>query len=153
MNKYPFDTDALAKGSDLNPETIEKAYGVSRGEIKFRWILLRARRFVSRSFADRGEVVTVQIVGDGLHICTDDEQFKPNTRSIASGQRKMRRAHGRMVGANRSQMSSEIRDKHDRAVEVNGRKLAAMKQAGSEILPDPTQRQTPSLSAGRRTAK
>lgn len=141
--QYPFDTDGLNKGDTIGPETLEHAYGVGRTQTAYRWVLLRARRFVVSAFEERGLVVTVVIRGDSLKICTDDEQYAPNTRSIATGQRKMRRGHGRMIGADRSKMSPEILAKHDRAVEVNGRKLAAMRAATSPELPAATERSTP----------
>lgn len=143
IQRYPFDTDGLNKGDTIAPEIIEYAYGISRAQPNYRWALLRARKFVVSAFKVRGVVVTVVIRGDSLKICTDDEQYMPNIRTIATGQRKMRRGHGRMVGADRSKMSPETLAKHDRAVEVNGRKLAAMRAVTMPELPAVSERSTP----------
>lgn len=143
MNKYPFDTDHLAKGDTIQADVIEGGYGVKRGDERYRWTLLRARKFVARQFKERGEIVTIVIRGDSLKICTDDEQLKPNMQSIVTGQRKIRRGHGRMVGADRSKMSPEVLAKHDRVVEVTGRKLAAMRHVVTAELPAATARTTP----------
>lgn len=143
MNKYPFDTDHLIKGDTIQAEVIEHGYGVKRGDERYRWTLLRAKKFVAKQFKERGEVVTIVIRGDTLKICTDDEQLKPNIQSISMGQRKIRRGHDRMKGSDRSKMSPEVLAKHDRVVEVTGRKLAAMRQVTTAELPAPAARTTP----------
>lgn len=148
--EYPFDTDHLRKGDAVPADTIEAAYGVRRDTVKYQLVLLQAVEFVRRRFADRGEIVTITAESASLRILTDEEQVEYNVDQFRFGIRKARRAHARQLGADRSQIAnSQLLDAHDRAIEVQGRQLAAVARERRMLPPAPTPRLTP----GRREAK
>lgn len=142
--EYPFDTDELTKGSIVPPDVIESAYGVKRGTDRYAFATLRASEYVERRFADRGQVVTVVIRKDALHILTDEEAVGHNRASFRAGARKMRRANMRQAGSDRALMSEATRAEHDRDLEVSGRVLGAMsKELGRRVIAQPVKRNTP----------
>jgi len=144
VTQYPFDTEQLQKGDTIPPETIEHAYGVKRNDIRYQFALLRAKEFVRRRFLDRGQIVTIAARDSALHILTDEVQAAYNPAEYKAGIRKMRGAHGRMLGADRSQITDpEILATHDRAIEVQGRQLAAIARERHIPPPMPTPRLTP----------
>ena len=141
--EYPFDTDGLAKGDTVAIETLERAYSVTRGTEAYQFAWMQAKAFVVRRFADRGEVITVVYRDGDLVILTDEGQVEYNAESFRRGIRTARRAHSRMLGADRSKIAdAKALEMHDRRLEVQGRVLGAVARES----------RVPALAAATRTA-
>lgn len=144
---YPFDTDQLQKGDLIPIEVIERAYSVVRDTQAYDFAALRAKDYVVRRFAERGEVVTVAQRGGVLNILTDTEQVSYNAARFRQGIFEAQRAQTRMLGADRSKIDPSAIDAHDRRLEVQGRVLAAVSREVKLFTPTPTKRATPALGA------
>lgn len=148
--EYPLATDALAKGSYVPAEDIEAAFGVQRHLARYQLVLMRAAEYIEGRFADRGEVVFVVQEKGGLRVLTDEEAPAYAEKRFREGMRAAGRAHARQLAADRSRMSDAVRVQHDRALEVHGRMLAAMRREQRKELVAPTERQTPRALTARK---
>ena len=148
--KYPFETDHLQKGDSIPAEIIEKAYSVSKDTKEYQFAAMAANHYVVRQFLDRGEVVTVIHRDGSLVILTDEEQVEYNADRFKQGVRDARKAHTRMLGADRSQIKDpRLLEAHDRRLEVQGRVLNAITKETKVIRPSPATRSTPGLPPGK----
>lgn len=144
QSQYPFDTDHLNKGDIVSTETIERAYSVESGTTEFGLVLLRAKSFLIRRFADRGEIITVRADHDTLVIETDETQYPYNRGMFKARLRGAARTHRRMLGADRSKIYDQsILNAHDRALEVQGRQLQAVRHEAMAAPAVIATRQTP----------
>jgi hypothetical protein len=142
MREYPFDTEELVKGSRIDASLIEHAYGVKRDHDRYRMAQLKAKEFVVRRLLERGLVVTVKCELHDLVILTEEDASPYNEREVSRGFRKAVRAHGRMLGADRSELSPTTLARHDRVIEANGRGLSAFRRE-RRLAAAPRERQTP----------
>lgn len=149
-DEYPIDTDALTKGSRIPAETIERAFGVKRGTDAYQMASMRAVKYVSRRFLDRGEIVTITQRKHDLVVLTDDEMPAHNARIFRNNLRAAARSHARMLGGDRSRMSEDTIKLHDRALVVQGAQLSALGRARAEVKAMPRERATPALPPGSR---
>jgi hypothetical protein len=152
QTEYPFDTDVLEKGSYVQPETIERAYGVRRSDKNYGLTLMRAGDFVEGRFLDRGEVVTIESHKDGLRILTDEEQVSYNEARDKHHLRGLGRVQRRRLGADRSKIASdELRARHDTNCVRAGMRIQAIRAAERAPLPQPhlTARLTPGRLSDR----
>lgn len=145
--EYPIATDDLIKGSTVSVEVIERAFGAHRDTKQYQLAAMRAAEYIARRFADRGEVVFVAQEKGALRILTDEEAPAYAAKLFREGMRKAGHAHARQLGADRSQMSDEVRSAHDRALEVQGRMLSAARKERRAPALVAAKRQTPSLRA------
>ncbi len=149
-SSYPFNADHLSKGDAVTVAQIEHAYSVRHGTDRYQFAWLQAKEFVVRSFAERGEIVTVVHRDGALVILTDEEQAAYNSDQFKAGIRKARRSHARMLGADRSKIADpDILRTHDRAIEVQGRVLAAVSRETRVLPPQPHRRSTPVLPGAK----
>jgi hypothetical protein len=149
-SEYPIDTDSLVKGSTISAEVIEKAFGVKRGTDAYGMAAMRAVAYISRRFLDRGEVVTITQRKHDLVVLTDEEVPAHNARLFRLNIRRAARAHGRMLGSDRSLMSNDAAAIHDRSVAVQGAQLQAISKVIRETRALRRERQTPGLVSGRK---
>lgn len=146
-SKYPFDAEHYQKGDIVQIEVIEKAFGVVRDTKEFYLKSLAAKSHIIRTFAARGETVTVAQQDGVMKILTDQEQVEYNSAEFDAGIRSSKRAHSRMLGADRSRITGEDLEVHDRRIEVQGRVLSAVARERNMLRPAPVERQTPALGA------
>lgn len=149
-HEYPIDVDGLQKGSRVAAEVIESAFRVKRGTDAFQMASMRASKFIARRFLDRGQIVTITQRKHDLVILTDEEMPAHNARLFKNDIRKAARAHARMLGGDRSQMSNDTLAIHDRALQVQGAQLAAIGRVRREIAASMRERSTPALASGSR---
>lgn len=140
--EYPIETDGLHKGSVVDSATIELAFGVKVGTDKFHLAVLQCQEYIERRLAERGEIVVTRQDKNDVRICTDSEAAKYTEREFRAGMRKMARHYRKMTTVDRSNLTDEEREAHDRRLEVNGRTLSAMRSVRKpQALP--TRRATP----------
>lgn len=145
-SKHPFDTDRLIKGDEVPVLEIERAYSVKYPSPDYQFAWMHCKEFVIRRFAERGEVVTVVQRDGALLILTDEQQVDYNIDQFKQGIRKARRAHSRMLGADRSMINNQKSlESHDRRLEVQGRVLSAVAKETRIVRPLPVKRATPVL--------
>jgi hypothetical protein len=142
--EYPFDTDALEKGSRITVEEIEKAYGVSFGTDAYQLASLKAVSYIERRFRDRGVVVTVVQRKGEVVVLTDSEAAVENARQFDLKMKGAARAHFRNMNVDRANLPPGELEVHDRNLEVEGRRRAA-DRAAMKALPEtkPHARTTP----------
>lgn len=132
--EYPIKTDHLVKGDTVDALTIEQAFSVKRETDAYRFAMLRASDYVTRRFRDRGETVTVVDRKHNLVILTDAEAAEYNDQRFAIELRGAARAHARNLGVDRANLTTAQVRTHDRALEVNGRLLGAIRKERVAIL-------------------
>jgi hypothetical protein len=145
--EYPIDTESLAKGSTISADTIERAFGVTRGTDAFNLASMKASNHIARRFLERGEVVTITQRKHDLVILTDDEMPTHNSRLFKNDIKRAARTHMRMLGGDRSKMSEDTLKVHDRELTIQGAQLAAVSRVKRELRAKPVERTTPALLA------
>lgn len=126
MTEYPIDVERLSKGDCVVAAMIESAFNVKRGTDAYQMAAMRASEFISKRFLDRGEIVTITQRKHDLWILTDEEMPAHNARLFKNDIRRAARVHARMLGGDRSKMTSDTLKLHDRALTVQGAQLAAI---------------------------
>lgn len=143
--EYPIPTDHLRKGDRIERADIEHAFGVKADTKAYRLALMRAKNHVERRFLERGEPVTIAEDDGALMILTDSEAAVYNNDAVWSYVRRAARALSRQRVVNRANLTSEQRDTHDRALEVNGRAIAAARREQRRPVLRAEERKTPLL--------
>lgn len=126
--EYPLATDQLIKGSRVERAEICRAFSVEPDTKAFRLALMRARHYIEGRFLDRGEVVTITEDNGSLMILTDAEAAVFNDDAVWRYVKRAARSLVRQRAVDRAQLTPAQVSVHDRALEVNGRALAATYQ-------------------------
>lgn len=127
MDLAKLNIDQLGKGSVLEPQTLSAFFGVSLDDRRYTMRILELRDAVSDHFrTKRGEVVTLAIRDDALHVLSDEEAAEYNRRDFERGVRALRRAHRRNLAVNLGQLGGKDRAEHLRALESQGRQALAL---------------------------
>jgi hypothetical protein len=125
--EYPIETDGLSKGSIVDSATIEQAFGVKVGTDAYRFAIMECQAYVERRLAERGLVVVTRQEKNDVRICTDPEASKYKDREVRRSVRKMARDVREMSTVDRSKLTDDEREEHDRRLEINGRTVAAIR--------------------------
>ena len=144
---YPIDTDNLVKGSRVTADTIEHAFNTSRDSKNYWKYQMRMRHYIELAFADRNLNVVVRSNGPDLVILTDEEAASftdVRFQQLIAGAGRML---SKQQAVDRAPLLPATRDRHDRALIVNGGTYAGTKAgrktAIAALKPKPTKRKTP----------
>jgi len=144
-NRYPVDFDALNKGDVLPVAELEDIFRIKEGHKDFVWKSLNLKQQIERELADRGRPVTVRNDHGALVICTDEDASDYNHRQRKVALRKLGRSHKRSLQVDRSSLSKEQLDKHDRNNGIYGAVLAAALKVRRRLVLKAAGRTTPTL--------
>ena len=144
-NQYPFDLSKFSKGDRIDRAAVEVAFGVRADTKGFRVALLRLRCYLEEDFLDRGEIVTITEDDGALMILTDVEAAVFNDEAVWGFVRRATKALARQRAVDRSKLDADQTKQHDRALEVNGRAIAATHRERSAPTLRAEDRQTPLL--------
>ena len=145
-SRYPLDVDALTKGSIISVGDLEKITGTSRHTEAYGWSVLVIRAEIERRFQEKGIVVSCCMVDGALHVLDDNAAVRYAEQRFAKGMRTMAQAHHKLLGVDTTQLSEELKPRHERSVMVQSKVLQAALGAKREALkPVVHQRTTPKL--------
>lgn len=141
------DIESLAKGDVISDATIRQCVAEAFGETDDPVEFLKFRHFWAESLKSAlrrsGRMYTVRWVADELCILTDQAASKYNAKRFASGRRGLRRRNELMAAIDRSELTREQRELHDREVIKQGAILSASDRAVRQMPPVVARRQTP----------
>lgn len=141
----PFDVSAIEAGDTINQAQIEAHLGIRReaDQMGYQFRLMQLQGQLSDELRRAGKILTVTCRGGDLYVLTHREAAKYNPARFAAAQRKMRRAHTRLLAVNTQGFGAdEVRD-HEKNIVNQSRTLAAIKQSRSAIKPVAHERKTP----------
>jgi hypothetical protein len=146
---YPINFDALAKGSRIAPEEIERIFHLERSDKKYALRALALAERITHHFeTSRGEVVTVKMDADALRILTDAEAIVYNDTEYQRGLRKSFRAHRRAVGIDVRNLDAAEVEEHRRRSARRALVLGAVRKARAQFTAQEHKRTTPALGDG-----
>lgn len=124
--KHPFDFDELKKGDTFAPDVLEQITNHQRDTKEYAFAVMHLREQIEDELEARGRPVVVASVKNNLTILTDEEAQKYTAERFAAAQRAMCRAHRRAMIIDRTNLSQEADGRHQRQLQVQGAKLAAI---------------------------
>lgn len=131
--KHPFDFDALKKGDSFTPEVLESITLKQRETKEYSFALLSLREQIETELEARGRPVVVAMVKNNLVILTDEEAQLYTFERFNAAQRAMYRAHRRSMIIDRTNLSEEAEQRHQRQLIVQGAKLAALRSTSRRL--------------------
>ena len=133
--RFPIDMDALKKGSYIEPDIIERAYGTKREMADHQLSCLKLAKEIERYLRDRGFVWTLKQERGGLRILEDAEASEYNAQLGDKNLRSIVRVHNRQSHVDVGALSDEEARHHEhrllrssfyvQAIADTRRKLAA----------------------------
>lgn len=127
----------LQKGDTLTIDATQKLIPHKQGTSKYAFALLQLRNEIERTFAAKGEPVTVVVRDNLLHICTDAEASAYNAHAVA------RHAHGTLKRARKLHevpviaLTAEERRAHERRLayaSIIADGIRSNMRIGSEVI-------------------
>jgi hypothetical protein len=144
---FQIDTTKVKPGDSISLATCEQAIGHKCDESKeWQFALLQLLGVVQKQLKkEHRRELTVRIVGNELHVLTDQESATYNPKRFDAGLRLARRAHRRLMAVNVAKLTGADRDLYAKNVSNQAHKLSMLRK--KEELPiNPTERTTPVMS-------
>ena len=145
--RYPFDYETMYKGMVITQQEIEAIIQFRQRQAPEKYNLKRlqlARAIEEGIWYAQELVVTVRCLGADIRILTDEEAAEHNRRRFMEQMRGAKRTHMRNLGVDRTVLSPEQNQRHERTLEVQGKTLQAIQTAMPRMLiARPYQRQVP----------
>lgn len=140
---WPVDIDALSKGDSIGSEILAEFFGVEYGSQVYQ---LRLAGFVQKlevALWAKGKQYVLRCSQGSVSILTDTEAAEYTQARFGAHYRGLRRSHRRAAVVDRSRLADDARNRHDRALVVQGGMLAAASRAVVELKAVPYERNTP----------
>jgi hypothetical protein len=144
---FQIDTTKVKPGDSISLATCEQAIGHKCDESKeWQFALLQLLGVVQKQLKkEHRRELTVRIVGNELHVLTDQESATYNPKRFDAGLKLARRAHRRLMAVNVAKLTGADRDLYAKNVSNQAHKLSMLRK--KEELPiNPTERTTPVMS-------
>jgi hypothetical protein len=140
---FPFDIDALSKGDIIEPEQLAEFFGVQPRTYEYSLKFTALQSNVRRELRRRGKRWSVVMRGQALVILNDADASKHNIKRFTKRIRSAKRHHEQLTAVDIGMLSDDQRRKHDRAMCLQGLKVAALAHARADIEPPVHRRKTP----------
>lgn len=142
MNLQHLDMNALSKGAVINTKTLVRVVGCQPTDRDFALRVLAVKEAVVEHFRKAGQVVTVRCSNDTLEILEDGPASAYNAKAFRVGIRKCVKSRERLVAVDQGKLTDDELKQHQRAVDLTGRVLQAIKQE-QNAKPKPVTRPEP----------
>ena len=148
----PIDTRKIKPGDTITQQQCEEVIGYPEASNTKDWpfAILQLLGIVQKQLRqEQGRELTVRIVGNELHILTDQEAAEYNPKRFDAGLRLARRAHRRLMAVNVGKLSAQEREMHMKNIGNQAHKLSMLRKKESLALPA-TERTTPVMAFAER---
>ena len=152
IQTYPLNADRLNKGDTIDQPTIADFLGVPRNSKAYELGVLALSAKVAKAMRRVDKFCTVVVtrrsdpLGAGaIRVLTDEEALAHNGRGFKAGLRKSYRKHALTLEIDPAQLTSEGRQRFERALIVQGSVLASIASTRSKAIIKAAERQTPPM--------
>lgn len=139
------DTSGVELGDVIPQNVCESIIGFTETQDFKGWsfAMLQLSGVVQKQIrAKFGREITVRVVGNEIHILTDQESASYNPRRFEAGLRLARRSHRRLMAVDVAKLPGEQRESHMKNVSNQAHKLSMLRKREEVALPA-TERKTP----------
>lgn len=142
------DTRMIKLGDTISQQQCENVIGYPETSNPKDWqfAMLQLLGIVQKQLRqEQGRELTVRIVGNELHILTDQEAAEYNPKRFEAGLKLARRSHRRLMAVNVGKLSAQQREMHMKNIGNQAHKLSMLRKKESIALPS-TERTTPVMT-------
>jgi len=144
---FQIDTSKVRPGDSIPLAMCEEAIGYKCDDSKeWQFALLQLLGIVQKQLKkEHRRELTVRIVGNELHVLTDQESASYNPKRFDAGLRLARRSHRRLMAVNVATLTGADRELYAKNVSNQAHKLSMLRKK-EELPVNPSVRNTPVMS-------
>ena len=149
---FQVNTKQLKPGDSIGQSDCESAIGFTEesNQKEYQFALLQLLGTVQKQLKkEHGRELTVRIVGQELHILTDQESASYNPKRFDAGLRLARRAHRRLMAVNVARLTAADREMYAKNVSSQAFKLSMLRKK-EDVPLTANERTTPVMEFSRK---
>lgn len=134
VTRFPMDVTPLQRGDVINTQQLERITGEQPGTEKYKLCVMGVRAWIKRELFRMGRQWEVVHVGDTLRVLTNLEQSEYEHVRTERGATMIREGHAMAAAVDVTEFSEAEKQKHERRLEVQGRKVLGLEMAKDKRL-------------------
>lgn len=143
--RWPIDYEAIKKGDSIPVDKVERLVGVSRTDARFSLLAMQMAKQIERDLHINKKMWTVRTEGGSIRVLTDAEASHYNHSRQRRDRRSMFRRFALNSAVDATLLSDDQKQQHDRAMEVDGRYIQAMRSTRAQLSAETYRRNTPTM--------